>query len=84
MNKEEMGFDSNKKLVVMVMGSLGSTTMTTKIKELIPEFNNKNYQVLIITGNKYYDDYNDVKDIIRQFETMYWEDTDKLIFTNWW
>ena len=30
------------------------------------------------------DDYNDVKDIIRQFETTYWEDTDKLIFTNWW
>lgn len=30
------------------------------------------------------DDYNDVKDIIRQFETTYWENTDKLIFTNWW
>jgi len=61
MNKEELGFDPKKKLVVMVMGSLGSTTMTTKIKELIPGFNNKNYQVLIVTGNKYYDDYNEVK-----------------------
>ena len=61
MNKEEIGFDSNKKLVVMVMGSLGSTTMTTKIKELIPGFNNKSYQVLIITGKKYYDDYKDIK-----------------------
>ena len=29
-------FDKDKKLVVVVMGSLGSTTMTTKIKELIP------------------------------------------------
>ena len=60
-NKEKIGFDPNKKLVVIVMGSLGSTTMTTKLKELIPEFNNKNYQVLVITGKKYYDDYNDVK-----------------------
>ncbi len=59
--KEKLGFDSNKKLVVIVMGSLGSTTMTTKLKELIPEFSNKNYQVLVITGKKYYDDYKDVK-----------------------
>ena len=42
------------------MGSLGSTTMTKKIKELIPGFNNKNYQVLVITGKKYYDDYKNI------------------------
>ena len=56
-NKEKLGFDKNKKLVVVVMGSLGSTTMTTKIKELIPSFCDKDYQVLVITGKKYYDDY---------------------------
>ena len=55
--KEKLGFDKNKKLVVVVMGSLGSTTMTTKIKELIPSFQDKDYQVLVITGKKYYDDY---------------------------
>lgn len=55
--KETLGFDKNKKLVVVVMGSLGSTTMTTKIKELIPSFLGKDYQVLVITGKKYYDDY---------------------------
>ena len=43
------------------MGSLGSTTMTEKLKELIPSFSNKNYQVLVITGNKYYDDYKDIE-----------------------
>ena len=59
-NKEEFGLDAHKKLVVFVMGSLGSTTMTDKLKALIPEFQNKNYQVLIITGKKYYDDYQDV------------------------
>lgn len=59
--KSTLGFDSNKKLVIIVMGSLGSTTMTQKIKELIPGFNNKNYQVLVITGNKYYDEYKDIE-----------------------
>lgn len=59
--KKDIGFSENKKLVVVVMGSLGSTTMTTKIKELIPGFNNKSYQVLVITGKKYYDDYKDIE-----------------------
>ena len=58
--KSSLGFNENKKLVVFVMGSLGSTTMTVKLKELIPNFYNKNYQVLIITGNNYYDQYSDV------------------------
>ena len=58
--KSKLGFDQDKKLVVFVMGSLGSTTMTLKLKELIPEFSNKNYQVLIVTGKDYYDEYRDV------------------------
>ena len=61
LSKTELGFKKNKKLVVVVMGSLGSTTMTEKIKELIPAFNDKDYQVLIITGKKYYDDYKNIE-----------------------
>lgn len=60
-NKSKYGFDDNKKLVIFVMGSLGSITMTNKIKDLIPAFKNKNYQVLIITGKNYIDSYNDVE-----------------------
>ncbi len=59
--KTELGFLGNKKLVIVVMGSLGSTTMTLKIRDLIPGFNKKSYQVLIITGKKYYDDYKNIK-----------------------
>lgn len=58
--KSTLGFDQGKKLVVFVMGSLGSTTMTEKIKELIPAFSEKDYQVLIITGKNYYDNYQEV------------------------
>lgn len=61
LKKSKVGFSDDKKLVVVVMGSLGSTTMTEKIKELIPGFNNKNYQVLVITGKDYYDQYKDLE-----------------------
>ena len=61
LSKKELGFTEKEKLVIIVMGSLGSTTMTLKIKELIPGFNEKNYQVLIITGKKYYDEYKDIE-----------------------
>lgn len=60
LKKNKIGFSNDKKLVVIVMGSLGSTTMTHKIMDLIPGFNDKNYQVLIITGKSYYDNYKDI------------------------
>lgn len=60
-SKKTLGFDEAKKLVVIVMGSLGSLTMTKKLKELIPGFKNKNYQVVIVTGKGYFDDYKDIE-----------------------
>jgi len=60
-SKSSLGFDETRKLVVIVMGSLGSTTMTEKIKELIPGFLGKSYQVLIVTGEKYFQEYSDLK-----------------------
>lgn len=58
--RSEIGFSDKRKLVIVVMGSLGSTTMTEKIKEMIPHFNNKDYQVLVITGKNYYDEYKEI------------------------
>ena len=59
-SRKKYKFSKNKKLVVIVMGSLGSTTITNKLKEMIPNFKDKDYQVLIVTGNAYYNDYNNV------------------------
>lgn len=56
-SKTDLGFSASAKLVVIVMGSLGSNTMNKKIKELIPGFQNKSYQVLIITGKNYYEEF---------------------------
>lgn len=60
LKKKDFGLDETRKLVVIVMGSLGSTTMTEKLKELIPAFLNKTYQVVLITGKSYYDQYQGV------------------------
>lgn len=59
-SKKSLGFDSTKKLVIVVMGSLGSLTMTKKLKELIPGFSNKKYQVVVVTGKGYIDNYKDI------------------------
>lgn len=60
-HKKDFGLDETRKLVVIFMGSLGSTTMTEKLKELIPAFKNKTYQVMLITGKSYYNDYKKIK-----------------------
>lgn len=59
-NKKDFGLIENKKLVIIVMGSLGSTTMTKKIKEIIPAFNMKTYQVIVITGKSYYSSFQEM------------------------
>ena len=60
-DKTTLGFKKDKALIIIVMGSLGSLTMTKKLKEIIPLFKNKDYQVLLITGKDYYDDYKNIK-----------------------
>ena len=60
-DKTTLGFKKDKSLIIIVMGSLGSLTMTKKLKETLPLFKNKDYQVLLITGKDYYDEYKDIK-----------------------
>lgn len=60
-SKTSLGFKKDLPLVIIVMGSLGSLTITNKLKEIIPAFKNKNYQVLLITGNNYYSSYQNIK-----------------------
>lgn len=56
--KEEYGLTPSKKLVLIVMGSLGSKTISDKMKNMLTLFNNKSYEVMFVTGKNYYDDYN--------------------------
>ena len=60
-NKEDYGLDKNKKLVLIVMGSLGSRTINDKIVSYLDSFKSKDYQVLFVTGNTYYEKVKDLK-----------------------
>lgn len=53
--KSDFGLDEDKKLVLIVMGSLGSHTINEKMVEYVYGFRNKDYQILFVTGNAYYD-----------------------------
>lgn len=48
--KSEFGLTEDKKLVYIVMGSLGSEKMTEFLVKSIYMFNNKPYEVLFVTG----------------------------------
>ena len=61
LDKAKYGLSKNKKLVVFVMGSLGSQTMTNTMKDIIPSFKDKDYEVLFVTGKNYFDSYKEVK-----------------------
>ncbi|MBE6147000.1 MAG: undecaprenyldiphospho-muramoylpentapeptide beta-N-acetylglucosaminyltransferase [Firmicutes bacterium] len=60
-NKKELGLKEDKKLVIIVMGSQGSTTMNKKLKESLSSLKNKPYEVIFVTGKGYYDNYKDTK-----------------------
>jgi UDP-N-acetylglucosamine--N-acetylmuramyl-(pentapeptide) pyrophosphoryl-undecaprenol N-acetylglucosamine transferase len=61
MNKADLGLSNNKKLVLIVMGSLGSALINDKMKLMLQLFNNKEYEVLFVTGNNYYNSFKDLK-----------------------
>lgn len=60
-SKKEFKLSNNKKLVLIVMGSLGSKVVSDKLKNILPKFNNKDYEVLCVTGKEYYDEFKSLK-----------------------
>ena len=60
-NKEKYGLTKNKKLVLIVMGSLGSTTVNNQIVSFFDAFKNKDYEVMFVTGNSYYEKVKEIK-----------------------
>lgn len=62
-DKKKYGLDKNKKLVLFVMGSLGSNTVNNMMKDILPKFSKKKYEVLFVTGKNYFDEYQKIEDI---------------------
>ena len=59
--KEDYGLNKNKKLVLIVMGSLGSRTVNDKIVSFLDMFKDKDYEIMFITGNTYYEKVKGIK-----------------------
>ena len=58
MDKTKLGFKKNKKLVVVVAGSLGSASVNTKMKDFLHTIDdNSKYEVLYITGKSLYEEF---------------------------
>lgn len=55
-NKKDYELSVSKKLVLITMGSLGAETINQKMIELLDDFSNKSYEVLLVTGKNNYDD----------------------------
>ncbi len=55
--KETLGFHKDKKFIIIVAGSLGSSTINAKFKPFLELIGDKNYEILYITGKNYYADF---------------------------
>lgn len=55
-DKTSLGFDRNKKLIIIVMGSLGSTVVNEKLCEFLRNFNSEDKEILFVTGKSSYND----------------------------
>ena len=55
--KTKYGLHKTKKFVLMVQGSLGSSSVNNKMKEFLSSIDNENYEVLYITGKSSYEEF---------------------------
>ena len=53
---KEFGLDKNKKTVLFVMGSLGSSKVNDFLLKTMSLFKNKNYQIVFVTGTASYEE----------------------------
>lgn len=56
MPKKELNLTENKKLVYIVMGSLGSSNVNNFLVKTMSLFNNKDYEILFVTGKDSYEE----------------------------
>ena len=55
--KTSLGFSKNKKLVLMVAGSLGSTSLNAKMVDFLKQCSSVDYEILYITGKSSYEEF---------------------------
>jgi len=56
MDKSTLGLHDDKKLVLIVMGSLGASTVNKVLVEALPNAKSDEYEIVFVTGKKDYDE----------------------------
>lgn len=59
-DKTKLGLSKDKKLILIVMGSLGSEVINEKLKDFLSTYNDKSSEVLFVTGKGSYEKFKDV------------------------
>lgn len=54
-DKTKFGFNKDKKLIIIVMGSLGSSVVNDKLLDFLRNYEEKDKEILFISGKKSYD-----------------------------
>lgn len=67
---ENYHLTSDKPTIVIFGGSRGAQTINDAMKEALPLFANKPYQILYASGNIYYDEFNDQKELINSLDNV--------------
>ena len=70
MSKKDLGLDKDKKLIVVVAGSLGSATVNSKMQEFLNNSKDKEYEILYITGKSHYDEFVKDKDFPKNVKVL--------------
>ena len=78
-NKKDLGLSPKKKLVTIVGGSLGSSTLNAKLKDYLKLIKDKDYEVLYITGKNLYDSFKNEKYSSNIKILPYYEDLPKVL-----
>ena len=60
-DKTKLGFSKDKRLILIVMGSLGSEVVNEKLRKFLETYDSKDNEVLFITGKSSYDTFKDIK-----------------------
>lgn len=56
-SKTNFGLSKTKKLVIVMAGSLGSASLNRKVKEMLYQVQNENFEILYVTGTANYDEF---------------------------
>ena len=59
-DKTKLGFSKDKKLTIIVMGSLGSQIVNNLLKDFLTNYKNSDNEILFITGKSNYENFKDI------------------------